>query len=46
MKSHMGIKDYVCSDCGKAFTEKRYRESERMGETNRSKKERSVDVRQ
>ena len=25
LKSHMGIKDYVCSECGKAFTEKRYR---------------------
>ena len=26
LKSHMGIKDYVCSECGKAFTEKRYRD--------------------
>ena len=26
LKSHMGIKDYVCSECGKAYTEKRYRD--------------------
>ena len=26
LKSHLGIKVYVCSDCGKAFTEKIYRD--------------------
>ena len=27
LKYHLGFKDYVCSDCGKAFTEKIYRDN-------------------